>query len=207
MPVPSVITDLSATAASNSPSGADSINVADDHLRVQGAFIRQLYDGTYGGGVGTLSLNFGTAAINFCPGQFYKDASGNFGIGTSSPSSRLHVSGGTITQTNATDGSDGIFLKNAAGTLIGQLYGFGTSYLYIQAGASQGSLRLAAPNASAYVNIEAGGAERFRVKPTGQFKTAPLSAAPSGAEEGDIYYNSVTKKHYGYDGTTWNALY
>lgn len=46
MPVPSTITDLSATAASNSPDGAvDLPSAYDDHIRALGAFIRQLKDG------------------------------------------------------------------------------------------------------------------------------------------------------------------
>lgn len=44
MPVPSVITDLSATAASNSPAGTDDRTTADDYFRAHGAFIRQLYN-------------------------------------------------------------------------------------------------------------------------------------------------------------------
>ena len=44
MPIPSAITDLSATPAANSPSGGESISLADDYLRTQAAFIRQLYD-------------------------------------------------------------------------------------------------------------------------------------------------------------------
>ncbi len=44
MPIPSVITDLSATAASNSPSGSDSPIDGDNFLRALSAFIRQNYD-------------------------------------------------------------------------------------------------------------------------------------------------------------------
>ena len=33
-----------------------------------------------------------------------------------------------------------------------------------------------------------------------------LASAPTGVE-GAIYYDSTTKKHYGFDGTNWNALY
>lgn len=40
----------------------------------------------------------------------------------------------------------------------------------------------------------------------GLLKLKPQTSAPTGVE-GAIYYNSTTKKHYGFDGTTWNALY
>jgi hypothetical protein len=51
------------------------------------------------------------------------------------------------------------------------------------------------------------GAERVRVKATGQVRFLPLSSAPSGAEAGDVYYNSTDNKLYCHNGTTWNALF
>jgi len=45
MPVPTVITDLSPTIASNSPSGSDARTVADDHFRALAGFVAQLRDG------------------------------------------------------------------------------------------------------------------------------------------------------------------
>jgi hypothetical protein len=45
MPTPTVITDLSTTAASNFPAGSDAPSTIDDTLRAHGAFIRQIYDG------------------------------------------------------------------------------------------------------------------------------------------------------------------
>jgi hypothetical protein len=33
-----------------------------------------------------------------------------------------------------------------------------------------------------------------------------FASAPTGIE-GAIYYDSTTKKHYGFDGTNWNSLY
>ena len=45
MPVPTVITDLSTTAASNYPAGTDSPSTLDDVQRAHGSFIRQLYNG------------------------------------------------------------------------------------------------------------------------------------------------------------------
>lgn len=45
MPVPTVITDLSTTAASNFPAGSDSPSSLDDTLRAHAAFIAQVYSG------------------------------------------------------------------------------------------------------------------------------------------------------------------
>lgn len=47
MPTPTVITDLSTTAASNFPSGSDSPASLDDVQRAHGAFIAQLRDGAH----------------------------------------------------------------------------------------------------------------------------------------------------------------
>jgi hypothetical protein len=46
MPLPSAITDLSATAASNYPAGSDSPTTADDVFRAHASFIRNLLDAT-----------------------------------------------------------------------------------------------------------------------------------------------------------------
>jgi hypothetical protein len=40
----------------------------------------------------------------------------------------------------------------------------------------------------------------------GTVRLSLQASAPTGVE-GAIYYDSTTKKHYGHDGTTWNALY
>ena len=40
----------------------------------------------------------------------------------------------------------------------------------------------------------------------GQVIMGSFASAPTGIE-GAIYYNSADKKHYGFNGTTWNALY
>jgi hypothetical protein len=47
MPTPTVITDLSTTAASNFPAGSDAPSTIDDTLRAHGAFIAQLRDGPH----------------------------------------------------------------------------------------------------------------------------------------------------------------
>jgi hypothetical protein len=74
---------------------------------------------------------------------------------------------GTLTQTNVTDGTDSITLKNQAGTTAGSIYVAGTSYMYIQTGASQGRLTLNAVNASAFISFETNnGFEQVRITPT-----------------------------------------
>ena len=49
--------------------------------------------------------------------------------------------------------------------------------------------------------------ERMRIKQAGQVRFVPLAADPSGAEAGDVYYNSSSNKLKCYNGTTWNDLF
>ena len=48
--------------------------------------------------------------------------------------------------------------------------------------------------------------DRLRVKSSGQVRFIP-QATPSGAEAGDVYFDSTSKKLLCYDGVTWNALF
>ena len=79
----------------------------------------------------TGTLTGGTGVVNLGSGQFYKDASGNVGIGTSSPGTLLHGSSGRsiltwnstttnndamIALTNSTDSSRAEILANKDGT-------------------------------------------------------------------------------------------
>jgi microcystin-dependent protein len=61
-----------------------------------------------------------TAVINVGSGQFYKDISGNVGIGTAAPSARLDVVGGQIrqqTQANSVTGNYTAFFTNSSSTV------------------------------------------------------------------------------------------
>jgi hypothetical protein len=114
------------------------------------------------------------------------DASGNVGIGTTSPTERLHVS--TLQNTYGlfvTDGtrSGGLIPSSVTGGLI--LYN-----------------SVAQP-----IGIWTNNTERMRIKSTGQIRFQPLSADPSGAEAGDVYYNSSTNKLKVYNGTSWLNLH
>lgn len=46
----------------------------------------------------------------------------------------------------------------------------------------------------------------YKLRVNGNLSLGLNASAPTGVE-GAIYYNNTTKKHYGFDGTTWNALY
>ena len=69
-----------------------------------------------------------------------------------------------------------------------------------------GGLSLRANNASATIRLYTGSTERVRVKSQGQMRFVPLTADPSGAEAGDIYYNSTTNKLKVYNGTAWETI-
>jgi hypothetical protein len=69
-----------------------------------GSFTNLAYTGT---------LTGGTGVVNLGSGQFYKDASGNVGIGTSSPTVKLQVQGADV-KFNATSGSFAHFIETAS---------------------------------------------------------------------------------------------
>jgi hypothetical protein len=74
-----------------------------------------------------------TNVINIGSGQIYKDASGNIGIGTSSPATKLHISGAGTTSGSYTNGDavgQTLYLQDT-----GNLFGNGGQILF---GANQG---------------------------------------------------------------------
>ena len=70
--------------------------------------LNSAYTGTFTGGTGIVNLG---------SGQFYKDASGNVGIGTASPAYKLEVSGSAVRIANGSNGSafnNGLIFDNTA---------------------------------------------------------------------------------------------
>lgn len=143
MPVPSLVTDLSTTLATNSPAGTDNVFPSlDDYLRSLSGFIASIRDNSGNGWVtpylplaggtmtgaaifsntatfnGALSytttLTGGTGIVALGTNQFYKDASGNVGIGTASPGYKVEVAGVVYSSTGGFRFPDGTTQTTAA---------------------------------------------------------------------------------------------
>jgi len=56
------------------------------------------------------------------------------------------------------------------------------------------------------IRLRTNSVERVRIKSTGQMRFVPLASDPSGAEAGDVYYNSTTNKLKVYNGTAWETI-
>ena len=85
MPVPSLITDLSTTAASNSPAGSESARgTVDDYIRALSAFIATLRDGRVLKSGDTMTGSLTVSAGDLLVGR------------TSTPSSNSNVKGSTL---------------------------------------------------------------------------------------------------------------
>lgn len=116
-------------------------------------------------------------------------SSGNIGIGTSSPTnfgagySALSIDGSTC----------GVLELMQAGASAFRVFCFPTE--------ARLQVMLNVPMKFYTNNIIRG-----QFKAAGQLNLEPLASDPSGAEAGDLYFNSTTGKFRGYDGSSWADL-
>ena len=129
----------------------------------------------------------------------------------------------TVTASNVT--ANGDILSNALNSTLNFSNGLGvsyaslgfnnaTNYLELKQKYTDGGIRFFTNTSIERVVITTGGnvgigtttENGYRLNVNGNLSLGLNASAPTGVE-GAIYYNSTTKKHYGFDGTTWNALY
>ena len=113
----------------------------------------------------TGTLTGGTGIVNLGSGQFYKDASGNVGIGTSSPAYKLDITGGVspiVRLKSGTSGSAYYLTKNSTtDTLLAM--GDATSIV----GGTVDSLAMIYTSASIPLSFYIGNSERMRIDSSG----------------------------------------
>jgi hypothetical protein len=141
---------------------------------------------------------------------------GNVGIGTASPDKRLHILG-DATSADIVFQTSGYATKGYFSHYLGQTLQLAVNRridgVFSNPSRATSSINLYTANGSSLIQFYSTNTnntdplERFSIKGSGQIRCLPLASAPSGAEAGDVYYNSTDNKHYGYNGTTWNAFY
>jgi hypothetical protein len=168
---------------------------------------------TYPGGVwigrssgSTGPIMFGTGGITPTTVQMTLDSSGNVGVGTTPITSHIISAAGPLAITGTFAGTRTSYITNSSAASIYYTDGGGSGYF-----TDFGNLIIQPRTSAARSVVIATGSttpvERAVVKSTGQVRFVPLAADPSGAEAGDVYYNSTSNKLKCYNGTTWNDLF
>ena len=146
-------------------------------------------------------LVFGTAATE----RMRIDSSGNVGIGVTPITSHILSCAGPVGITGTIAGTRTSYITNASAASIYYTDGGGSGYF-----TDFGNLIIQPRTSAARSVVIATGSttpvERAVVKSTGQVRFVPLAADPSGAEAGDVYYNSVSNRLKYYNGTAWTLI-
>ena len=157
------------------------------------------------GANGRLSFWTGTDTQSSDAYLFWNDSHNYLGVGTPTPRSNIEVVGKSYLNE--------IWTQN--GLWFGKFSeGAANSYIYSDAGNTGTQHMDFGVNFAVRMRIADGGNvlintttdNGYKLNVNGNLSLGLNASAPTGVE-GAIYYNSTTKKHYGFDGTTWNALY
>ena len=134
------------------------------------------------------TLTGGTSVVNLGAGQFYKDASGNVGIGTTSPGGKLNVSGTSVFGANNNVYALQIGYNNTR-AVVGQTYYIGVT-------------DSATPS---LVFSDAGAAERMRIDSSGNLLVG-ATTVPNVAAGGTGFSVSSTEMVFSSNTNGGNAL-
>ena len=142
----------------------------------------------------TGTLTGGTGVVNLGSGQFYKDASGNVGLGTPSPTSKLTVLG--------TDGTNVIRFRAATGMLRISPYQDATEGSVISAANAAESANVPLTLSASVHRFAIGGAVVVRIDGNGNVTIANTYSAPGAPSGGGVLYvEAGALKFIGSSGT------
>jgi len=128
------------------------------------------------------------------------------GVGGSPVTSHLISAQGPIAVGGTAGGTRTSYISNSGAASIYYTDG-GASYPFNEFGNLVIQPRTSAARSVVIATGSTTPVERAVVKSTGQVRFVPLAADPSGAEAGDVYYNSTSNKLKCYNGSTWNDLF
>lgn len=145
-----------------------------------------------------------TAVINVGSGQFYKDVSGNIGIGTTSPTAKVDVvsAGTTLASVQARNAGTTVYLGADNG------YSYLNTFTNVPMLFGTNNVERMRVSASGNVGIgTAAPAVRLAVSSTDAILVPVGTTAerPAGAT-GYIRFNTTTLGFEGYDGTSWGSI-
>jgi hypothetical protein len=185
-------------------------------IRFRSAGVQKAFFGLSGGFFGDTSTDAliatdaAGAAIRFCVSDTGTEAmrlnSTGLGVGGSPVTSHLISAQGPIAVGGTAGGTRTSYISNSGAASIYNTDG-GASYPFNEFGNLVIQPRTSAARSVVIATGSTTPVERAVVKSTGQVRFVPLAADPSGAEAGDVYYNSTSNKLKCYNGSTWNDLF
>ena len=158
----------------------------------------------------TGTLTGGTGIVNLGSGQFYKDTSGNVGIGTSSPTCKLDVVNNSNADLNAhiynaNAGSSArsilVFGNDISSSVSSLVQNSSTSTAFGGAGALNLYLGTSNP-----LTFSTAGTERMRIDGSGNVLVGTTSTTPTNSSvqiNGGIVIAGGYRTHNGSSGSTW----
>jgi hypothetical protein len=175
---------ITGLGAGTNPNDAVRLAQIQDGI-INGRFVNLEYTGTFTGGTGVVNLG---------SGQFYKDASGNVGIGTASPQSKLTIQdagSGAVISAMIRNGDAINFHRIGIGYNSGALSGYiPANAMFIEAAAGGGFGALGGlaigTGSSAPVIFGTSATEKMRIDPSGNVGIGTISPAYKFEVQGSV---------------------